>query len=122
MIAVVSLPENWTQLRTWIAWGNSQLRDALAYATFVGVMYQVIMFWRTRRLVTIVAVNRDASERREIAKVPASFASRAEIMGLVAQAAGGERLDFSGFSFDYKFRREVLVRLPEESFRKLSSR
>jgi hypothetical protein len=124
MFAVGSFAEIWAQVWAWIAWGNSQLRDVLAYATFIGVMYQIVTFWRTRRLVTIIAANRDSPSDpgREIAKVPASFASRAEIVGLVAQAAGGERLDFSGFAFDYKFRRQVVVQLPADSFEKLSAR
>jgi hypothetical protein len=88
----------------WIAWGNASLRDVLAYATFVGVMYTVWSFWRSRRIVTIYAVNDDdpARERREIAKVPASF------------------VDFSRFAFDYWPGRTVEVPLPAESFRKLA--
>jgi hypothetical protein len=110
----------WGQIWGWITWVNSQLRDVLAIATFIGVMYQIWMFWHTKRLVSIIVANRDSKERREIAKVPASFVSRAEVMGLVAQAAGGERLDFSGFAFDYKFHHQVIVELSPESFRKLS--
>jgi hypothetical protein len=118
----------WGQVWSWIAWINSQLRDVVAITTFVvsittllGVMYQVWMFRRTTRLVTVIVVNRESQERREIAKVPASFVSRAEVMGLVAQAAGGERLDFAGFAFDYKFHDQVVVELPAESFGKLSA-
>ena len=60
-------------------------------------------------------------ERRRIAQVPASFVSRAEVMGLVAQAAGGERLDFSRFVFVYRLAKTVIVRLPDESFHKISA-
>jgi len=40
-------------------------------------------------------------------------------MGLVAKAAGGAQLDFRGFEFDYKFKDQVIVELPAESFGKL---
>ena len=115
--------EWWKALWEWIAWGNASLRDVLAYATFFGVMYTVLSFWRSRRMVTIYAVNDDSPERerREIAKVPASFVSRAEVAGLVAQLAAGERLDFSRFVFDYRPKRSVEVRLPAESFAKLGT-
>jgi hypothetical protein len=111
----------WTTTWQWIVWGNGNLRDVLAYATFFGVMYTVWSFWRSRRLVTVYVVNDDnpKSERREIAKVPVSFVSRAEVVGLVAQVAAGQRLDFSRFRFNYQLRRTVIVRLPQESFEKL---
>ena len=117
------LAQWWVDAWKWIVWGNSNLRDVLAYATFVGVMYTVWSFWRSRRTVTVYAVNDDSPgrERRTIAQVPASFVSRAEVMGLVAQAAGGERLDFSRFVFDYRLAKTVVVCLPEESFQKISA-
>jgi hypothetical protein len=43
------------------------------------------------------------------------------VMGLVAQAAAGQRLDFTRFVFDYRLRRAVEVRLPGESFKKLGA-
>jgi len=80
--------------------GNGILRNVLAYATFAGVTYTVWTFWRfpparhhRRRERRAASV-----ERKEIAKVPASFLSRAEIVGLIGQAAAGQRLDFSGSS------------------------
>ena len=118
----------WGQVWSWIVWINSQLRDVIviatflsALATFFGVMYQIKVLLRTRRLVRIVVANGESGERREIAQIPARFVSRAEVMGLVAQAAGGERLDFSGFAFDYKFENQVTVELPAESFAKLAA-
>src|SRR5436190_9027624 len=101
----------WRALWEWVTWGNANLRDVLAYATFIGVTYTVWSFWHSRRIVAIYAVNDDDPnrKRREIAKVPASFVSRAEVAGLVAQIAAGERLDFSRFVFDYRPRRVVEV-------------
>ena len=87
--------------------------------------YTVWNFWRSRSIVTIYAVNDDSPgrERREIAKVPSLFVSRAEVMGLVAKAAAGQTLDFSRFAFDYRLaKKTVEVRLPEQSFRKLDAK
>lgn len=115
------MAELWTAIWAWVTWGNANLRDVLAYATFFGVMYTVWSFWRSRRMITIYAINVESGEgeRREIAKVPASFVTRAEVMGLVGQAAAGERLDLSKFNFDYKPTTVIEVPLPAESFRKL---
>lgn len=116
------LAERWEVVWHWIAWGNSHLRDVLSYATFIGVMYTVWGFWRARRIVTIYVVNDESTprERREVARLPASFVSRAEVMGLVAQAAG-QRLDFTRFGFDYQYRTVIEVLLPAESFQKLGT-
>jgi hypothetical protein len=67
-----SFMETWALIWRWLAWGNAPLRDVLAYATFVGVIYQIVAFWRTRRLVTIIVVNRysPSIEPREITKIP----------------------------------------------------
>jgi len=118
----ISVAEWWQSAWQWLTWGNDHLRSVLAYLTFFGVMYTVWSFWRSRRLVTIYAVNDDSPkrERVEIGKVPASFVSRAEVAGLVGQAAAGERLDLSRFVFDYRPKRTVNVRLPAESFKKLN--
>jgi hypothetical protein len=107
----------------WLAWGEGILRILLPYATFVGVAYTTWTFWRSRRKVSIYAVNDDSPgrERREIARVPASLVSRAEVNGLVAQAAAGHRLDLSRFVFHYPPGKIVEVPLPAESFRKLNA-
>jgi hypothetical protein len=119
-----SLADFWQWAWPWLTWGNDFLRGVVAYGTFVGVMYTAWGFWRSRGKVAIMAVNADdpSAERRLIAKVPRSFMSRAEVMGLVGQAAGGERLDFTRFVFDYKARKRVVVVLPDESFHMLAGK
>ena len=113
------LPEIWT----WVVWGNEQLRHVAYYATvitFLGVAYQLYRLWRSSRRVRILVVNADSrarkKERTEIGRVPRRHVTRAEINGLVSQAAGGARLDLSRFRFDYKVRRRIVVELPEESY------
>ena len=40
-------------------------------------------------------------------------------MGVGSQAAGAPRLDFSRFKFNYEFGNEIVVELPEESYKLL---
>lgn len=122
MSAATTFPGNWAELWQWVTWGNDYLRGVVAYGTFAGVMYTVWSFWRSQSKVAIIVVNGDSSsgERRQIARVPRSFVSRAEVMGVVGKAAGGETLDFTRFVFDYKVRKQVIVVLPENSFRKVA--
>jgi hypothetical protein len=72
-----------------------------------------------RREVQILARCATTGATKTVAKIPARFVSRAEVLGLTAQAAGGQKLDNSLFSFDYHFTSEVVVDLPEESFKLL---
>jgi hypothetical protein len=105
----------------WITWGNSQLQHVAYYATmvtFLGVAWQLFTAWRQTWLVRIFVVNADSAteERTEVGLLPRRHVTRAEINGLVSQAAGGARLDFSCFRFDYKVRSSIDVALPEASY------
>ncbi len=112
-------------LWNWVLWGAVEMQPVQPYAivgTFVGMVWNTWNMWRIRhgwRVVRIVAVETDSKERRHIADVPWQFVTRAEVQGLVANAAKGERLDFGQFQFDYAFQRELIVNLPPDSFRKL---
>lgn len=109
-------------MRAWEADART-LATYLQFLTFAGVGWTLWKLWKSRWLMTVVAVNADReSEREVIARVPAHMASRSEILGLVSKHAGPTRLDFSQFRYDYKFRREVEVRLPESSFQHLRER
>lgn len=83
------------------------------------VLWLVALQLWERREVTILARCATTGEQKTVAKIPARFVSRAEVLGLAAQAAGGQRLDTGLFQFDYRFSREVVVDLPQESFRLL---
>jgi len=80
------------------------------------VLFLVALALRERRSVTITARCATTGAKKEVARIPARFVSRAEVLGLTAQAAGGQRLDTSRFVFDHHFSSEVVVELPEESF------
>ena len=84
-----------------------------------GIAWTVRAMLRDRRHVAIIVRNGTSGDQKILARIPARFVSRAEIMGLVSQAAGAPRLDFSRFKFDYDFREEVVVELPEESYKLL---
>ena len=110
-----------SQLWDWVAWGNAQLRHVAYYATmvtFLGVVWQLLLVWRQSRPVRVFVVNDDslARERAPIGALPRRFATRAEINGLVSQAAGGATLDLSRFRFNYKVRSVIEVPLPKSSY------
>jgi hypothetical protein len=111
---------SWAQLWELIVQGNAALEHLANYAAilaFLGIFYNLYSLWRQRRRVRITVVSADAPEERKlVGKLPRMMVSRAEVMGFVAQAAGGERLDFRLFNFDYEFGRTVEVRLPGESY------
>lgn len=94
--------------------------DALSWAANLiqvgSPLAVLVLMLRERREVKILARNATSGEQKQVARIPARFVSRAEILGIVAQAAGGGRLDFSSFRFDHHFSSEVVVELPEESF------
>ncbi len=108
----------------WIVWGNNQLRIIAEYATF-GTLLIVAgnwwMWWYSWWPVTIIAVNDDSArtpkENKEVGALPRRSVTRAEVMGFVGQAAGGETLVFKHFKFDYQFKNQILVSLPEPSYR-----
>lgn len=79
----------------------------------------LVLMLRERREVKILARSATTGEQKQVASVPARFVTRAEVLGIVAQAAGGGRLDFSSFRFDHHFSSEVVVDLPDESFKLL---
>lgn len=79
----------------------------------------VALALRERRQVAISARCATTGAKKEVARIPARFVSRAEVLGLTAQAAGGQRLDTSRFVFNHHFSSEVVVELPEESFKLL---
>ena len=81
-----------------------------------GIYFTVRELLRTRRNVAIVVRNSTTGDQKQLALIPARFVSRAEVMGLVSQAAGAPRLNFSEFRFDYNFGDEIVINLPEESY------
>jgi hypothetical protein len=119
-LKVMNLNSYWD----WLRWGTDVFRAVQPWAivgTFIATIWTVWNMLRGWRVVRIIAVETDTMERKHIADLPWQFATRAEVQGLVANAARGERLDFGQFQFDYAFRKELIVRLPQESFRKLRS-
>lgn len=104
----------------------NSLREFLIWAqpfallfTFIGTLYTCYQIYRMKdrwRRVRIIAVDTQSGDRKFVAELPWQLATRAELQGLVANAARGQRLDFSQFEFDYRFRPEIEVRLPQQSF------
>lgn len=87
--------------------------------TLGGVIFGFLKWFGQNKRVEIIAVCGD--KRRCIGKIPAKFASRSEISGFVAQnAKGPERLDLSGFGYDYDYLgNEIEVPLNETDFDRL---
>ena len=83
------------------------------------LLWLVALALRERREVSILARCATTGEQKNVAKIPARFVTRAEVLELTAQAAGGQRLDTSRFEFDHHFGNEVVVELPEESYKLL---
>lgn len=81
------------------------------------VLYTAFGQWRGAQKVAIVAS--DGDRKKIVSRLPRRAVTRAEVLGLVAQAAGGARLDFSGFDLDYDFGNEVVVPLTAADFEKL---
>ncbi|MEK7509559.1 MAG: hypothetical protein AAB605_02490 [Patescibacteria group bacterium] len=99
--------------------GFGALANLIQVASACGIYWTVRELLRSRRHVAIIVRNSTTGDQKELARIPARFVSRAEVMGLVSQAAGAPRLDFSRFKFDYEFREEIVVELPEESYKLL---
>ncbi|MEQ1697324.1 MAG: hypothetical protein ABL901_15940 [Hyphomicrobiaceae bacterium] len=103
--------------------GGDVLRVLQPYAiigTFFGMIWSMFKLWRISRgwrAVAVVVVHAETGARKTVATLPWHFATRAEVLGLVANfAKGTERLDYSLFRYDYKYRREILVPLPASAF------
>jgi hypothetical protein len=95
------------------------LQPYAVIGSFVGICWTVFQMWKFRdswRAVEIKIQRADSTDRHSVASIPWRFASRAEVQGLIANAAGGERLDFSSFHFDYKYRRAIIVPLPNDQY------
>lgn len=99
--------------------GFGAIANCIQVASAAGIYWTVRELLQSRRTVAIVVRNSTNGDQKELARIPARFVSRAEIMGLVSQTAGAPRLDFSRFKFDYNFGNEVVVELPEESYKLL---
>jgi hypothetical protein len=114
------LTSSWTEAWNLIVWGNGQLQNIAYYVTiitFLGVMYNLFHVWKSRRPVKIIVVNAERPEERSvIGTIPRKMVTRAEVMGFVGKAAGGETLNFQQFKFDYNFRKQIEVILPTQSY------
>ena len=88
------------------------------FVTFVTAVVAIVKWGRLQRSATIFVVNVDDLEkpRKKIGCVSARFLSRAEVNGVISQRAGGVRLDFSQSKFDYRFRNEIAIGLPNASY------
>lgn len=93
--------------------------SALSQLVTVLVALLAIKNWfRLRRCATIFVVNADDPQKppKKIARVAARFLSRAEVNGVISQRSSIPRLDFSQSKFDYSFRREIKIALPDASY------
>lgn len=95
--------------------------NAIQVFTFLGVFWTAWVIRRDRQYVTIVARSADGREKI-IGRTPRRFVTRAEVMGCVSMKAGRDRLDFTGFDPDYKFKGDrVVVDLEPLDFDKLQA-
>ncbi len=94
----------YTTIMSWIG-------DLAAVLALLGVGWGVWTWMRANRKVKIIATC--SGEEKLIARaVPARLISRAEVNGLAAQrATGKERLDLSGFDFDY-YAIDKVIKIP----------
>jgi hypothetical protein len=108
-----------------VLWGGDVLRPLQPYAvlgTLATGVYAAWTFWRDGQTVKIFVLDESTDETRHIANIPHRFVTRAEVQGVIANLAQGERLDFSKLNFDYSFRRKVYIRLPSASYQGLKQR
>lgn len=101
--------------------GVAALANVIQIGTFLGVGWTIYAIYRDRQPITVVVRCGDG-RKKMVGRIPRRFVTRAEIAGCISMKAGQQRLDFTKFDPDYKFRDQtVIVDLTSEDFERVQA-